>query len=232
MQVATTSARTGDLLGRGPGCAGELSHAAYALAMVSTDWGPCGVVWKNHEREIISDFSTAPVRALLCRIYTPGLAVGLLRREIQQAYANCDEVFPNDHGSFHAEIVPAWFHELAPYLQDYYAATIRRRTQPPLGDNWAFWRPHLDWSQLTVFQRQVLEVVAAIPRGAQMTYGEVAKAIGKPAACRAVGAAIGRNPWPVLVPCHRVMGSSGKLTGFSAPGGIATKRRMLALEGA
>ena len=63
-----------------------------------------------------------------------------------------------------------------------------------------------------------------------MTYGQVAKAIGKPAASRAVGAAIGNNPWPVLVPCHRVIGSTGKLTGFSAPGGIETKRRMLALE--
>jgi methylated-DNA-[protein]-cysteine S-methyltransferase len=64
----------------------------------------------------------------------------------------------------------------------------------------------------------------------RLTYGEVAKKVGKPKASRAVGAAVGANPWPVLVPCHRVVGTGGRMTGFSAPGGVAAKRRMLAME--
>ena len=69
------------------------------------------------------------------------------------------------------------------------------------------------------------------PRGLTLTYGQqVAASIGKPSASRAVGGAVGSNPWPVLVPCHRVMGSTGKLTGFSAPGGVSAKQRMLDLE--
>ena len=62
------------------------------------------------------------------------------------------------------------------------------------------------------------------------SYGEVARAIGDPAAARAVGAALQANPVPIVVPCHRVLSASGDLHGFSAPGGIATKRRMLEIE--
>ena len=64
------------------------------------------------------------------------------------------------------------------------------------------------------------------------TYGEIARAVGDPGAARAVGAALGANPFPVIVPCHRVLAADGALHGFSAPGGITTKRRMLELEGA
>ncbi len=135
-----------------------------------------------------------------------------------------------EHNHFHPELVPEWFGDLFAYLEGYYSCRLRDWTQPRFLANWAFWKPRLDWKQLTDFQRQVLEVVAEIPSGAQMTYGQVAARIGKPRASRAVGAAVGRNPWPVLVPCHRVLGQDGQMTGFSAPGGIATKRRMLELE--
>jgi len=64
------------------------------------------------------------------------------------------------------------------------------------------------------------------------TYGEIARAVGMPKAAQAVGAALGSNPFPIVVPCHRVLAADGALTGFSAPGGIATKRRMLEIEGA
>ena len=69
-----------------------------------------------------------------------------------------------------------------------------------------------------------------IPYGRTLSYLDVANAIGKPAACRAVGAANGANPLPIVVPCHRVIGANGSLTGFG--GGIDVKRRLLALEGA
>ena len=80
----------------------------------------------------------------------------------------------------------------------------------------------------TAFQRRVWEVVAAVPYGTTTTYSAVATALGRPSACRAVGAANGRNPLPIVVPCHRVIGASGALTGYG--GGLARKRALLDLE--
>lgn len=90
----------------------------------------------------------------------------------------------------------------------------------------------LDMEQLPAFPRRVYEVVRTIPCGATLTYGEIAKRLGLPAEARDVGEAMGRNPFPIIVPCHRVLAAGGKLGGFSAPGGVATKRRLLAIEGA
>ncbi|MEE9286426.1 MAG: methylated-DNA--[protein]-cysteine S-methyltransferase [Dehalococcoidia bacterium] len=87
----------------------------------------------------------------------------------------------------------------------------------------------LDLRDATPFQRQVLESVRSIPRGQVRSYGQVAAAIGRPNAARAVGAAMAANPVCVVIPCHRVIGSDGSLTGFG--GGVELKRRMLALEG-
>ena len=69
-------------------------------------------------------------------------------------------------------------------------------------------------------------------RATTRSYGEVARSIGRPDGARDVGAALAANPTPIIVPCHRVVAANGALTGFSAPGGLATKRRMLELEGA
>jgi methylated-DNA-[protein]-cysteine S-methyltransferase len=80
----------------------------------------------------------------------------------------------------------------------------------------------------TPFQRQVWAAVARIPYGATRAYGEIAAAIGKPAAVRAVGLANGANPLPIVIPCHRVIGANGSLTGYG--GGLEAKRRLLALE--
>lgn len=80
----------------------------------------------------------------------------------------------------------------------------------------------------TPFQLAVLDALQAIPFGQTRTYAEVAAAIGRPKAVRAVGAANGRNPLPIVIPCHRVIGTNGSLTGFG--GGIETKRFLLALE--
>jgi methylated-DNA-[protein]-cysteine S-methyltransferase len=88
----------------------------------------------------------------------------------------------------------------------------------------------LDDDGIDDFQRRVYEATRAIKPGETATYGEIARAIGEPGAARAVGAALGRNPFPIVVPCHRVLAADGALHGFSAPGGIATKRRMLEIE--
>lgn len=80
----------------------------------------------------------------------------------------------------------------------------------------------------TEFQLQVLGELQKIPYGITTSYGEIAKRIGRPKAVRAVGAANGRNPIPIIIPCHRVIGSTGKLTGFG--GGIPTKKALLKLE--
>jgi methylated-DNA-[protein]-cysteine S-methyltransferase len=80
----------------------------------------------------------------------------------------------------------------------------------------------------TDFQRKVWRALAAIPFGETLSYREIAQQIGRPEAARAVGAAIGRNPVSIIVPCHRVIGSNGKLTGFA--GGVETKAALLKLE--
>ena len=90
----------------------------------------------------------------------------------------------------------------------------------------------LDDRPIDDFRRAVYAATRQIPPGSTRTYGQIARAIGRPDAARDVGVALSRNPTPILVPCHRVVAASGALTGFSAPGGLQTKRRMLELEGA
>jgi O-6-methylguanine DNA methyltransferase len=80
----------------------------------------------------------------------------------------------------------------------------------------------------TDFQLQVLDELQKIPYGQTASYGEIAQRIGRPKAVRAVGAANGRNPLPIVIPCHRVIGSSGEMTGFG--GGIPVKEALLRLE--
>jgi methylated-DNA-[protein]-cysteine S-methyltransferase len=88
----------------------------------------------------------------------------------------------------------------------------------------------LDFSALPPFNRRVYEVARAIPPGEVLTYGEVARRIGDPGASRAVGQALGHNPFAPVVPCHRVLAAGGRSGGFSAEGGAATKLRMLEIE--
>jgi methylated-DNA-[protein]-cysteine S-methyltransferase len=91
----------------------------------------------------------------------------------------------------------------------------------------------LDMSAVPPFHRRVYAVARKIPPGQTMTYGEIAAALGEPReAARIVGEAMGRNPFPILMPCHRVLGAGGRPGGFSAPGGVETKLKMLAIEGA
>lgn len=105
----------------------------------------------------------------------------------------------------------------AAQLQDYFAG---RRT--------VFDLP-LDLSRGTAFQQAVWEALLAIPSGRHQSYGQLARQLKNPQAVRAVGAAVGRNPVSIIVPCHRVLGSTGQLTGYA--GGLERKRALLLLEG-
>jgi methylated-DNA-[protein]-cysteine S-methyltransferase len=121
------------------------------------------------------------------------------------------------HGEPDARSEDALLEEAAQQLRAYFAGELRR-FELPLA-------PHG-----TEFQRRVWDAVAGIPYGTTSTYSVVAAAIGSPRACRAVGAANGRNPLPIVVPCHRLLGASGALTGYG--GGLELKRALLDLEAA
>ncbi len=94
-----------------------------------------------------------------------------------------------------------------------------------------------DFSKLSIedlpkFQQKVLKEAFKIPSGKVLSYGALAEKIGTPKAARAVGTALAKNPLPLIIPCHRILGATGKMHGFSAFGGIKTKSRLLKLEGA
>jgi methylated-DNA-[protein]-cysteine S-methyltransferase len=88
----------------------------------------------------------------------------------------------------------------------------------------------LDMERVAAFERRVYEVARTIGPGETLTYGEIATRLGDPAAAREVGRALGRNPFAIIVPCHRVVAAGGKTGGFSANGGVATKLRLLEIE--
>ncbi len=127
--------------------------------------------------------------------------------------------FPDGPGRRRAQ--PDWqrrdaiFREAKSQLTDYFAGSLQTfvLSIDPCG---------------TQFQRNVLDELCKIPYGATVTYGEIAQRLGNPKAMRAVGAANGRNPIPIIIPCHRVIGASGKLTGFG--GGLSAKAMLLKLE--
>lgn len=89
----------------------------------------------------------------------------------------------------------------------------------------------LDFSAVTPFEKMVYDVARTIRPGETRTYGDVAKTLGVPRAAREVGVALARNPFPIIVPCHRVVAANGKTGGFSGNGGVKTKLRLLGLEG-
>ena len=89
----------------------------------------------------------------------------------------------------------------------------------------------LDMDRVPEFEQRVFEMARTIPPGTTLSYGDVATRLGEPGTARAVGQALGRNPFPIIVPCHRVVAADGKMHGFSAPGGVVTKLRLLSIEG-
>ncbi len=114
------------------------------------------------------------------------------------------------------------------------AHPVLKQAREQLGDYFAGQRHQfdvpLDLRCGTAFQQSVWQALLGIPQGETISYGEVSRRIGNPAAVRAVGGAVGRNPVSIIVPCHRVMGSNGTLTGYG--GGLTRKTALLQLEGA
>jgi methylated-DNA-[protein]-cysteine S-methyltransferase len=117
---------------------------------------------------------------------------------------------------------PPWVGELIARVQRHLAGTPED-----------FADVRYDFASVSAFNIRVLRATLAVKSGRTATYGEIAAALGEPpAASRAVGAALGANRCPLLIPCHRITGAHGRMTGFSGPGGVETKARLLALEGA
>lgn len=100
------------------------------------------------------------------------------------------------------------------------------------GEKATFEETPLDLSRTPEFHARVYEIARAIPPGETLTYGEIAVMLGDRLLAREVGQALGKNPWPIVVPCHRVTAAGGKPGGFSARGGVNTKLKLLAIEGA
>ncbi len=140
------------------------------------------------------------------RIFLPGLDKTELRKKIEEEFPGCKD------GA-------AFLNGAKKEIKKYFS-----------GQRVDFDFP-LDLSRATSFQKRVYRVMRTIPFGQMRTYGWLARKIGNPKALRAVGGANGKNRWPLVVPCHRIVGSSGSLTGFSAPGGLDLKASLLKLEG-
>jgi len=210
---------------RAPGGAQRSAHTT----LINTRWGLCGIAWTQYAHSMDPAFLTDQP-ALLSRIITPGLSALRLRAKLLNSFPAATEVFPDTSGNFCPQVVPAWFGELVGVLQGYFTNALYPAGLAQDYCHWSYWHPRLDRSRLTPFQEKVLNIVAGIPRGQVLSYAQVAQRAGNPKAARAVGAALRANPWPVLIPCHRVIGTSGALTGFTAPGGLVAKRRMLELE--
>lgn len=123
--------------------------------------------------------------------------------------------------------------DLSDQLPAWIGALIERVVKHLEGMSQDFGDVRYDFSRVTAFQREVYQAALRVKAGETRTYGWLAEQTGRGViASRAVGGALGQNPWPLLVPCHRFIGANGKMTGFSAPGGLVTKRKLLAIEGA
>lgn len=113
------------------------------------------------------------------------------------------------------------------------AAIIERVRRHVRGEFQDFSDLRYDFRLVPAFNADVLRATLLVKAGQTRSYGEIAAALGQAAAAsRAVGSALGANRWPLLIPCHRIVSASGRMTGFSGPGGVKTKLRLLALEGA
>ncbi len=118
------------------------------------------------------------------------------------------------------EFAPKRIREIAEQVKEYLS-----------GERWAFTLP-IDWTMMRPFQRSVLQATYEIPYGETRTYKEIAEHIGRPNSARAVGRAEATNPMPLVLPCHRVIGTDGKLHGYGMAEGLKTKEWLLKMEGA
>jgi methylated-DNA-[protein]-cysteine S-methyltransferase len=146
----------------------------------------------------------------LTGVWLPETAAGALRRKLSRRLPDAREEAPSPEV---AAVIDALGRALA-------GAPVDLR------------EVRLDLARTDAFQRRVYAVARAIAPGRVLSYAAVAERVGGAASPRAVGQALGANPFPIVVPCHRVVAASGRLGGFSAPGGTALKRRLLAIENA
>ena len=173
-----------------------------AYCLFETPLGACGIAW----REAAEPSSQAVVTAVQLPETT---AQGTESRIARKAGSNQRSVPPPEI----AAVIEKIRLHLGGEVQDLRTVAV-------------------DLSEVSPSFRQIYEATRQIPPGQTRTYGEIAKAVGQPGAAQEVGQAMAKNPVPIIVPCHRVSAAGGKLGGFSAPGGPATKAKLLALEGA
>ncbi len=174
---------------------------------------------------LYGDAAAAPRRTIYyCAIPTPigrvfvaASEAGLVRISFRQSEASLvDEL----RQRLAADVVrsPARTADVVHQLRAYFA-----------GERWRF-DVRLDLRHITPFQRRVLMAAARVPAGKVVSYGEIARRIGQPHGSRAVGQALGHNPVPIVIPCHRVVAAGGRIGGYT--GGLTIKRKLLRLEGA
>ena len=173
-----------------------------AYCLFETPIGTCGIAW----REPAAPGSQCAVTAVQLPEATPRATESRLVRK---------------SGASQASVPPQQIQEVI--------EKIRKHLQGEVQD---FRGVRLDLENVEPFFRQVYEATRQIPPGQTRTYGEIAKAVGQPAAAQEVGQAMAKNPVPIIVPCHRVAAAGGKPGGFSAHGGRAAKAKLLGLEGA
>ncbi len=147
------------------------------------------------------------------RLQLPEKSLAESRRRLTQEAKPCEEL--------DLAAAPHWIQEAARLIQTHLMQGQVDLSSIPI-----------ETSRMTAFFRQVYDAARKIPPGRTSTYGALAKAVGSPGAARAVGQAMGRNPLPLIIPCHRVMAAGGKAGGFSAFGGLITKQHLLAIESA
>jgi len=142
-------------------------------------------------------------------VHLPGRDAAATRARLEQKFRGAREAEPS------AEV----------------ASTVQRIVKLLRGERIDLGSVALDMTGIAKFERDVYVAAREIPPGDTRTYGEIAKRIGRPEAAREVGVALARNPFAIVVPCHRVVAANGKTGGFSAGGGVATKLKLLAIEG-
>lgn len=184
----------------------KTSCTAIGRTLFDSALGPCGIAWNEHALTWI----LLPGR-------TPAETAALLAKVSEGAPL----VKVSDGASLVSPPWPAFVVDAVTGMQALLAGQAADLSRVPI-----------DLAGTAPFEREVYAATRRLAAGQTCTYGELARAIGYPHAARAVGTALGRNPWPLVVPCHRVLGAGGRMVGFSAPGGVATKRRLLAIEAA
>ena len=179
----------------------------YTYRLLETDWGIVAYVAQDDK---------------LVRFFLPSDLPGLLMTKTREKRQISTQIAAiNGFGRQH-KVFPEHDPDLLPRLADqvrYYFAGKQVRFEFKV-----------NLSKLTPFTRKVLEATAKIPYGQTVSYQAVAKRVGAAQACRAVGQALGANPIPLVIPCHRVVRRNGRFGGFTGPCGVAMKIRMLELE--